>query len=433
MRAYVLGAGASVPIYPLGGRLLEAIDQYIQGCGRCFDRFDYTKDWPELKEWLDKNPNALLHQAYRNGNIEQIFTVLDLAEGLLSDSLSGIFLASKNGAEAVRAAEANYDTLKAEIGEYRHMRTTLLWAMEAFFLHRNANDLKTFRSADADDVRSWKDLRRFGALLEPGDVVVTFNYDSTIERVLLDLGKWAPSDGYGTEIVFQKNAYDEKPATFPASAVKVLHLHGAVGWYQKPVFSPSFNPTAGPGGATPRTSLSKAPLETEIALDPLLLTGLGIHHVDASLPSRPPSERQIMLHPSFLKLYGGVGHSDGIFSMLWKDALHALQRADEVTIIGYSLPSADSAAWTLLHTGCERGKLANPLAAATRGAERRATEAISIAADLPSLVRRIRRRTLALWQPILQDVVKTTKKRLIQQLWMVCRGDNQSAGVVFFK
>ena len=38
------------------------------------------------------------------------------------------------------------------------------------------------------------------------------------------------------------------------------------------------------------------------------------------------------------------------------NALNALKNADEVTIIGYSLPSADSAAWTLLHTGCERGK-----------------------------------------------------------------------------
>ena len=35
-------------------------------------------------------------------------------------------------------------------------------------------------------------------------------------------------------------------------------------------------------------------------------------------------------------------------------ALDALRNAEEVTIIGYSLPPADSAAWTLLHTGCDR-------------------------------------------------------------------------------
>jgi hypothetical protein len=139
--------------------------------------------------------------------------------------------------------------------------------------------------------------------------------------------------------------------------VKVLHLHGAVGWYEKPVFSPKFDPTAGPGGATPRSSLCEAPLETEIALDPLLLRGLGIYHVDTCLPKRPPDEQQIMLHPSFLKAYGGERRGNRIFSRLWKGALNALKRADRVTIIGYSLPSADSAAWTLLHTGCERGQV----------------------------------------------------------------------------
>jgi hypothetical protein len=222
--------------------------------------------------------------------------------------------------------------------------------MEAFFLDHNDDDFKNFGSDD------WKDLREFAARLQAGDVVITFNYDSTVERVLLDLGKWAPPDGYGPDIVLQKNEYDETPVTFLPSAVKVLHLHGAVGWYEKPAFSPSFDPTSGAEGATPRTSLSKVPLETEIALDPLLLRGLGIQNVDACLPSRPPNESQIMLHPSFLKVYGGEGRANPIFSRLWKDALNALKSADEVTIIGYSLPSADSAAWTLLHTGCERGK-----------------------------------------------------------------------------
>jgi len=142
MRAYMLGAGASFPIYPLGGGLFDTID-----------------------------------------------------ETLISDSLSDILYASKKGAHAVRAAESKYDSFKADIGDYRHVRKTLLWAMEAFFLGGNDDDFKTFRSTDANDLRNWSDLRRFGALLKPGDVVITFNYDSTVERVLHDLGKWAPSDG----------------------------------------------------------------------------------------------------------------------------------------------------------------------------------------------------------------------------------------------
>jgi hypothetical protein len=331
MRAYVLGAGASVPVYPLGTRLFEAIDEQIRSCGPCVDRIDYQKDWPQLKTWLATNSNPLLSQSYRNGNIEQIFTVLDLAEALVYDGLSNIICAAKKGAGAVKSAETDFDSLKKDIGEYRHMRNILLWAMEAFFLNHNDDDNKTSSSP------AWNDLRRLASYVQPGDVVITFNYDSTVERVLYALGKWSPSDGYGTDIAFQRNENDDTPITLPPSTVRVLHLHGAVGWYERP-------------------STTVAPIGTEIALDPILLRGLGIHHVDASLVSRHQNERQIMLHPTFLKAYGGEGHSHRIFSRIWKDALHALQRADKVTIIGYSLPNADSAAWTLLHTGCERGK-----------------------------------------------------------------------------
>jgi hypothetical protein len=350
MRAYVLGAGASYPIYPLGGTLFKAIDEHIRSCGPCFNRFHYETDWPKLKEWLANNSNPLLRKAYWNGNIEQIFTVLDLAEDLISDSYSSMFRAAKQGVSEVKEAEAHHDSFAAEISEYRDARSKLLWAMEDFFLQRNYNDLADYSS------ERWENLKRFGTLLEPGDIVITFNYDSTIERVLLNLGKWAPADGYGTNLVFQQNNYDTTPVIFPPSTVKVLHLHGAAGWYVKPVFSPNFDLSVEGGGSIPRDSLSAAPLETEIALDPLLLQGLGIHNVDASLPKRPPDEYQIMLHPSFLKQYGGEDRRNRIFNRLWRMALDTLRNAEEVTVIGYSLPPADTAAWTLLHTGCERGR-----------------------------------------------------------------------------
>lgn len=310
MRTYVLGAGASYPIYPLGGILFEAIDKHIQNCGPCVNRFDYQTDWPKLKEWFENNSNPLLRQAYWNGNIEQIFTVLDLAEGLVSDSQISMLRAAKTGVSQVNEAVAHHKSFAAEIGEYRDARSKLLWAMEDFFLQRNYKDKQNYSSA------CWENLKRFGALLDPGDMVITFNYDATVERVLCELGKWSPSDGYGTDLVFQNNDCDTTPVTFPPSKVKVLHLHGAVGWYAKPLFSPNFVPSVEGGGAIPREVFSAAPLETEISLDPLLLQGLGIYSVDASLPRRPPNENQIMLHPSFLKAYDGPDAAYRIFNRL---------------------------------------------------------------------------------------------------------------------
>ena len=66
MTTYVLGAGASYPVYPLASQLLKSINDYVAECAKFVDRFDYEK-WPEIMAWLEKIPNPLLRQAYRNG------------------------------------------------------------------------------------------------------------------------------------------------------------------------------------------------------------------------------------------------------------------------------------------------------------------------------------------------------------------------------
>jgi hypothetical protein len=347
MTTYVLGAGASYPIYPLASKLLQSVSEHIAASGRLINRFDYA-EWPEVMAWLRDNSNPLLRQAFENGNIEQIFTVLDLAESLLDDSQIDILRASKQGAKAVAAAEANYNNLAAHISEYRRKRIVLLWALENFFQDRHSDDLREFKT------QKWEILLRFGELLKCGDTVITFNYDSTVERVLLALGKWHPADGYGERILFQRSQHDTTPFHFPDSHVKVLHLHGAVGWYRKPSVRQDFPLNS--GGAMPPEARTPAPLETKISIDPIVLRDFGIYSVDASMPSRPPHEYQILLHPSFLKDYAGEETRNPVFMRVWKTAAEALRAADKIVIIGYSLPPADAAAWTLLLTNCAAAK-----------------------------------------------------------------------------
>jgi len=354
MTTYVLGVGASYPVYPLASKLLQHISDYVEGCGKCINRFDYA-DWPAVIAWLAENPNPLLRQAFQNGNIEQIFTVLDLAESLADDSLIDILRASKKGADAVAAAEARHRKLAEETSEYQRKRRTLMWALENFFQDKHSRDQREFNANE------WETLRRFGQLLRPGDTVVTFNYDSTVERVLLNLGKWSPADGYGERLVFQKSRYDKTPVIFGDSQVKVLHLHGAVGWYRKPSVRQDFPMKT--GGAIPPEARTPAPIETKISIDPIVLRDFGIYTaVDASLPSRPPDEYQILLHPSFLKDYAGEESGNAVFIKMWRMAAEALRSADRVVIIGYSLPLADSAAWTLLLANCDaaRTTVVNP-------------------------------------------------------------------------
>ncbi len=354
MTTYVLGAGASYPVYPLASKLLQHINDYITGCGKCFNRFGYA-DWPKVMAWLADSSNPLLQQALENGNIEQIFTVLDLAESLLDGSEIDVLRASKKGADAVATAVASHRKLASETSEYQHKRRTLMWALENFFQDKHSKDQKEF------NCNEWDTLRRFGQLLQPGDTVVTFNYDSTVERVLLNLGKWSPADGYGERLVFQKGRHDKTRMTFPDSQVKVLHLHGAVGWYRKPSVREDLPMKT--GGQIPPEARTPAPIETDISIDPIVLRDFGIYTaVDASMPVRPSDEYQILLHPSFLKDYAGEENGNAVFIKMWRMAAEALRSANRVVIIGYSLPPADSAAWTLLLANCDaaRTTVVNP-------------------------------------------------------------------------
>ncbi|HEY5175459.1 MAG TPA: hypothetical protein VII95_07830 [Terriglobales bacterium] len=316
--------------------MLEAVDSFIRDSGRCVDAL----------EWLKGNPNALLGKAYRAGNMEQIFTILDLAETFFFERLVSEWKAGK-------AKVTNHTAFDSEIEEYRRHRKVLLSTVEAYFLQKHQQDRTGYDSPD------WDNLKTFGQILEPHDVVITFNYDSTVERVLREQGKWSPADGYaaGTELLFQRGPHDQSPVKLPPSPseVTVIHLHGAIGWYKKAPFRSGYE-FSGSAGAFPQEALAPAQL-AEISLDPLLLQGFGILAVDASMPERPTEQDQILLHPSFLKDFEGrdTGHNE-VFTRMWRVASEAIRAAEEVIVIGYSLPPADTAAWTLFITACDPKK-----------------------------------------------------------------------------
>ena len=348
MKCYVLGAGVSKSVgYPLGSELFDAIDRFVQESGNCFDRFDY-KECGNLRLWLETNTNPIVAQAYRSKNIEHMFTVLDFAAALRDSALWSAALDGKS-AEERATLSAEFDNFDSEIENYQKYRSILLWALEHYLSWRHEKDLEGSKD------KGWDSLRAFGEKLETGDVVITFNYDATLERVLLGQGRWSPKDGYGFELALQESRYDERPAQFDKSSVLILHLHGATGWYRRPAFAPGYTPTG--SGAFPCEVFGSAPLNTSICLDPLFLRGLGIHNVDACLPDLTEVEdnRHVVLHPSFLKDYETDESGSHVFPDLWRKAAQALREAECTYIIGYSLPKADAAALTLFLTNCNRG------------------------------------------------------------------------------
>ena len=188
MKAYVLGAGVSRNVgYPIGTGLFDAIDEYVRDSGNLIDRFDYREDWNQLHRWLDTNVNPTIVQAYHTKNIEHLFTVLDFAAELLNDALLGVYAA--RGTEEGMARSDRYDVFKGTIEDYRRYRRILLRALEHYFSWRHSENYESSGEGN------WDSLRAFGETLEPGDAIITFNYDATLERVLLGQGKWSPSDG----------------------------------------------------------------------------------------------------------------------------------------------------------------------------------------------------------------------------------------------
>jgi hypothetical protein len=176
---------------------------------------------------------------------------------------------------------------------------------------------------------------RLAALLQPGDAVITFNYDLGIERALSMASKWNVSTGYGFTI----------GRTPKASSVGVLKLHGSINWRAllfDGITSGMFAGTGNSLGKRPVLSF-KPDLEYLGApnfVDPLCA---GLTTV-CTLPAliMPALPKQFF----FKTTYGQEWKA--FWDYLWDGAEHLVQSADEVVIIGYSLPVLDERARSLL-------------------------------------------------------------------------------------
>ncbi len=163
----------------------------------------------------------------------------------------------------------------------------------------------------------------------PGDVILTFNYDLALERQLKLAGKWEVGNGYGFLI-------DERIA--PSSKVRVLKLHGSINWHGllfdglPPGSSGGFNYSLGsrPVIWGPEMKFLGYP---EGINDPLAKTGA---YMEAFI--LPTYSKKFYFETSFGKEW--VPFWDSI----WNQAEDALRKADEILVLGYSLPPADERA-----------------------------------------------------------------------------------------
>jgi hypothetical protein len=179
--------------------------------------------------------------------------------------------------------------------------------------------------------------------VRPGDTIITFNYDQACERSLkkADAPLWEISDGYGFDIGI---------GAIPGSSVRVLKLHGSTnGWVLY------FGGIRGECHGDLHTQDSRPVIlypndfdflcYTEKLCDPLCV---DILKPDVPKPGVFPLLITLTRNKRFYEDTSLGRQWEGFWSGLWMQAEHAVQSSEKIVIIGYSFPSADKEARTLL-------------------------------------------------------------------------------------
>jgi hypothetical protein len=284
---YVFGAGASLHAgYPLaatmGGALLDFMLKYPM------------PPYPAAAQFL-------IDTFHKSPNIEDVMT--ELASRI--DSLKEMKTAE---GRAERTRLANYrGLLNASLREwFREIHTKAAPAYAAF----------------ADKVA------------RPGDVVITFNYDDSLERELKRTGKWDISGGYGFPIGNVERTSD----------VLVLKLHGSINWLVS-VF----------GGAKAGSGWIMSPDGSALGHHPVVhpcdLEYFGYKEFSGHTYTSggafpclilPGRRKEFCFDTSF-----GYEYTE-FWDSLWSQAAEAFSRSDKIVLCGYSLLPVDQRARDLL-------------------------------------------------------------------------------------
>lgn len=207
------------------------------------------------------------------------------------------------------------------------------------------------------------------ASLRPDDVVVTFNWDTLMDRAMMEVAGWSLDDGYGVKphSVFRDGWNDPENYT---SSSKLIKLHGSVNWLTAhPIYegdelvfthglpaeslfvydyaTQPYPTHAGrySGGYAPLTYGYYPPNLTDVP-GRSAPEGYMIVKAQAQMPWMPEGEAgkdglpsmPLIIPPVKDKSYQIFGT---LFETLWQQASAALQACDEILVIGYSFPRTD--------------------------------------------------------------------------------------------
>lgn len=182
------------------------------------------------------------------------------------------------------------------------------------------------------------------SIVRTGDVIVSFNYDVSLDRELRRAQKWQIGDGYGFDLAVD----------LPTSPIKLLKLHGSTNWLDS-LFGGARGDSlivsqsgSGVYGSRPIIRADEFNFLEYAGITDTKYMGGGVNREGSMV--LPGSNKQFCVKTSTGR------EREDFWNSLWHQAAEALQAAEEVTIIGYSLPEADERAQKLLFDNVRHSK-----------------------------------------------------------------------------
>lgn len=273
--------------------------------------------------WCDfdryrRQAQGAMAELLHSPNPEIVLSTIDLLDAARETDVDNWFRqAFERGEEEL--PEFPYTAGSTEREDASVARRRFLDCLDAYFGSRHWRDSEALREGKLDY------LGRELSWLECGDVVITTNWDTLAERLLAQAKKWHPAAGYGFQVDIERPGKSLPNWVRRPPEVKVLKLHGSFGW----------NRRSGRG----RVYLRWADYLQHLFLGPekdwLLVRDRNEVRT---------TETSLLAYPSYLKRVETAELQE-----IWHQASAAVACANEVKIIGYSLPESDTALRVLLN------------------------------------------------------------------------------------
>lgn len=232
---------------------------------------------------------------------------------------------SPNIEDVITALQSRTDELKSAATAEAKAERTRLGNCLGFV---NASVREWFREIHTNPS---PDYAAFAAkVVKPGDVIITFNYDDSLERELRRVGKWDLSLGYGFSLGKENTPSD----------VLVLKLHGSMNWLVS-LFGGLTGGMMQVGGWPP-TSMGDSPVIHKADLEFLGYSQFSgdVYPGGGAFPCLilPGRKKQFFFGTSFGNEFGDFWDS------LWTQAAKAVKRSEKIVFCGYSLLPVDQRA-----------------------------------------------------------------------------------------